>query len=357
MPLDVSVVSGVEGLMQVEDDWMALCRLPGNGGFEASFGGCLVAARHGPTMRRELRTVVVRDRAGIPLAIVPTVSGRTRVRKVPVLQVSLPPDPDRPGWGFPCALPPSWPGSASLVHALAEALAAPPALLMLGPMVEGSACWEVLQAQGVRMVESGSVRWVKTASGSGDPIDGVAGKFRRNLRRRWRILSSAGDPAFVVHRDTPRAMEALEDFLVLEQAGWKGRSEQGNAILDSPTRLARTRRIVRDLSDRNECEVHALMLQGTVIASHVCFCGSDSMYVFKTAYDESWARVSPGHLLLHQALLECMGRPDIHRLVGGAEVPWWEPWNPVTRARWQAYAPLGGLAPRLAWSLLPASLP
>lgn len=355
MGLNVTIVSGIDGLLSVEGEWRSLARFDGNGGFETSFESCLVTARHRLPDPGALRTVLVRSAAGVPLAVVPLVERQTRVRKIPVLQLSLPPDPDRPGAGFPAAPPEAWPASTTLVDALADAMDGPPSLLMLGPLEEGAASWTALEAQGARMVSAGAVRWIDTTDGDGDPLEEVAGKFRRNLRRRWRILESDGEPAFIVHRGTDEVMDALEAFLRIEQAGWKGRSNEGNAILDSPGRLAHARNTVRDLAQRDACEIHAVTLDGEVVASHVCFRGADSMYVFKTAYDESFSRVSPGHHLLHGALVECRGRPDLRRLVGGTEVPWWEPWGPTDRRLWRMYAPLGGLAPRLAYSLLPAS--
>ena len=104
-------------------------------------------------------------------------------------------------------------------------------------------------------------------------------RLRRRLGRPW-ASSSTRSPA----RPT-RSASALEAFLTLEAAGWKGRERTAMAV--DRFRAAFAREALHRLSEQDLCRVHSLTLDGKVIACLIVFVEAGIAYTWKTAYDES----------------------------------------------------------------------
>ncbi len=118
---------------------------------------------------------------------------------------------------------------------------------------------------------------------------------RRGRRRRTR----AGRPG---RRRDPRAVEAaLEQFLVLEAAGWKG--TDGGAFAANPAERAFFLESCRALAADGRLEVLALQgHEGGAVAMAVNLRSGDAQFTFKIAYDEQHAAYSPGLLLYLEQL-------------------------------------------------------
>lgn len=135
----------------------------------------------------------------------------------------------------------------------------------------------------------------------------VRPKKRKELRRQKRRLEEMGRLEF--HRCDGRDGLGtwIDAFLALEAAGWKG---QGQSALGSQNR---TRALFRDMlgamAAAGRLELLSLSFEGASIAMLVNLRSGDGVFSFKTAFDESFARFSPGVLLQikNYALLD---RPD-----------------------------------------------
>lgn len=125
---------------------------------------------------------------------------------------------------------------------------------------------------------------------------------RKEAERQRRRLAEAGDLRFldVSASDDPAA---LERFLALEAAGWKGRAGTDLAHAEGAAGFW------RDAASASAGALRVVSLErgGRPVASGlVARAGSRAFYV-KTAYDEAHARLSPGFLLtldLTAALLD-----------------------------------------------------
>jgi hypothetical protein len=123
----------------------------------------------------------------------------------------------------------------------------------------------------------------------------VRGKKRKELRRQHSRLAELGTLTF--HRDqTGEGLPAWTgEFLALERRGWKGAN--GSALDCAP----QTRMLFQDTLDRaakqSKLERLDLRLNGRPIAMLVNFVAKPGSFSFKTAYDEDYARFSPGVLL------------------------------------------------------------
>jgi hypothetical protein len=88
----------------------------------------------------------------------------------------------------------------------------------------------------------------------------------------------------------------MEEFLALEASGWKGRKR--SAMVNDRLRAAFAREAITNLAEADQVRIHTLDLDGRAIASMVVFIMAGEAYTWKTAFDETYARFSPGKLLV-----------------------------------------------------------
>lgn len=138
-----------------------------------------------------------------------------------------------------------------------------------------------------------SARAVST--GAALRTEGV-GKGGKELRRQRRRLAETGTLSTSVITGQHDMGRALETFLTLEAAGWKG--DQGSALVQSPDSANFTRAMLRSAGQHGNASVAELSLDGRVIASALLVISGMRGALWKIAYDETFARFSPGSLLV-----------------------------------------------------------
>lgn len=123
----------------------------------------------------------------------------------------------------------------------------------------------------------------------------VRGKKRKELRRQAKRLDELGEITFSHHRDGQGLDQWIDEFLQLERQGWKG---HGGSALDSSEE---TGGFFRDAligaAQAGQLERHDIRLEGTPLVMLVNFHSNRGSFSFKTAFDESFSRFSPGVLL------------------------------------------------------------
>lgn len=124
----------------------------------------------------------------------------------------------------------------------------------------------------------------------------MSSHHRREMRRQWRRLSEHGEVTYLVARQPEEIRYHLEEFLTLEDSGWKGRRK--SAMVADRYRAAFAREAINSLAETDNVRIHSLALDGEAIASMIVFVSSGEAWTWKTAYDENWARYSPGKLLM-----------------------------------------------------------
>ncbi|MFY8101035.1 MAG: GNAT family N-acetyltransferase, partial [Allorhizobium sp.] len=118
----------------------------------------------------------------------------------------------------------------------------------------------------------------------------------REMRRQFRLLSEIGQVTYNVARQPEEIRIRMEEFLALEASGWKGRKR--SAMVNDRLRAAFAREAITNLAEADAVRIHTLDLDGRAIASMVVFIMAGEAYTWKTAYDETYARFSPGKLLM-----------------------------------------------------------
>ena len=136
----------------------------------------------------------------------------------------------------------------------------------------------------------------------------VRPKKRKEIRRLKNRLAELGEvTARRLQPDEP--LEPWCDaFLALEREGWKGRS--GTALACNPHTEGFFRDAVAGARDAGRLEFLRLDLDGRPIAMLVNFLIPPGSFSFKTCFDESFARFSPG-VLIQLENLAILDRPDI----------------------------------------------
>ena len=124
----------------------------------------------------------------------------------------------------------------------------------------------------------------------------MSGKTRRKRANERQQLERAGHLTFTDVDDGPNLARLTDEFLELEASGWKG--EAGTALASSAGEAAFFRDVIRAAFERGRLSFLALRLDGRMIAAHCLFYDPPRSFHFKTAYDESFGKYSPGTQLL-----------------------------------------------------------
>ncbi|MCO6188192.1 GNAT family N-acetyltransferase [Rhizobium sp. L1K21] len=123
-------------------------------------------------------------------------------------------------------------------------------------------------------------------------------KHMRNFARLWRKLEKQGSLSYQVARQPEEIRQRMEEFLMLEAAGWKGRKR--SALVNDRYHAAFAREAVHNLSQTDNVRIHTIDFNGKAIASLLVFLIGGEAYTWKTAFDEAYAAYSPGALLMAQ---------------------------------------------------------
>jgi len=142
-----------------------------------------------------------------------------------------------------------------------------------------------------------------------DRSSGPSAGRLKELRRQRRALERQAPLRFETVIEPRAVSPALEAFLVLEAAGWKGGC--GTALVQDAGRATFVRSLVRDLSHDGRVRIDQLFCGETLVASAISLTGSGQAAFWKIAYDERFARFSPGVLLTQELTRAFSERADL----------------------------------------------
>ena len=173
------------------------------------------------------------------------------------------------------------------------------------------------------------------------PVDYLAhalpGKKRKELRRQHARLAELGTVVTVRQDDAQGIHEWINAFLSLEARGWKGR--EGSALAAAPGGTAALfRGALTEAAARGKLERLSLTLDGRPIAMLASFLCPPGAFSFKTAFDEDFARFSPG-VLLQLENLAMLDRKTIDWTDSCAATD-----HPMIDSLWEQRRPIGRLS-------------
>jgi CelD/BcsL family acetyltransferase involved in cellulose biosynthesis len=123
----------------------------------------------------------------------------------------------------------------------------------------------------------------------------LGAKKRKELRRQRRRLEDVGEAQWSVAKDAGEVASALDDFLALEAAGWKG--SLGTAAAHHADVRGFITRAITQLAGEGKVAIFRLCINNNAIAAIVALRSGEAAWLWKTAYDEAFAHYSPGVLL------------------------------------------------------------
>ena len=158
-----------------------------------------------------------------------------------------------------------------------------------GPVMAGLRA--VLEARGTAPVILGEARRPMMKRGEDMEIysaRAMSGSRRSKLRQLRRKLASRGSVETLVHKDTASITTALERFMALEAAGWKGKF--GSPLLLKPELATFSRSAVLGMAARGRVEIWEMTLNGATVSSLIVLRSGWRVF--------TWKAVSYTHLTL-----------------------------------------------------------
>lgn len=164
----------------------------------------------------------------------------------------------------------------------------------------------------------------------------VSKSHLREMRRQYRHLSREGELVYSVARQPEEIRVRTEEFLALEVSGWKGRKR--TAMVTDRYRAAFAREAITNLAQTDSVRIHTLDLDGRAIASMIVFVMAGEAFTWKTAYDETYARFSPGKQLVGELTKWHLDDANIQRTDSCAV-----PDHPIMSRLWEEREEMGTL--------------
>ncbi|MDR7228106.1 GNAT family N-acetyltransferase [Sphingopyxis sp. BE259] len=275
---------------------------------------CLQSALHLLDPERRARLVMVRDGSDGPVIGIIPIALATRYGRLPLRHVS--------GWAHPNhfhGAPLVRAGFESLFWSIllgwcdaaqwARTLLHVPRLTENGPLHRA-----LVDVARVRGGEAEVVHREERALLASDlsPEDywdaAVRAKKRKELRRQANRLAEQGAVTFRRWQAGEAIEPWIDAFLDVEARGWKGRA--GSALASHSDTQAWFRATIGGAADAGRLDMRALDLDEHPLAMLINFLAPPGGFSFKTAFDEDYARFSPG-VLLQQANLDLLDDPAI----------------------------------------------
>lgn len=152
--------------------------------------------------------------------------------------------------------------------------------------------------------------------------------FRGNLRKARNKLRGTDGVEFLRAPEDLDLEQALATFLEVEASGWKGAG--GTAIRADVDRTRFYSGVVRDIGSDGGLEINLLTLEGRPLAGQLCIRSGAVLHVLKIGYDEAYAALAPGNMLLEHLLEECPSR-GITEVDLVTDAPWHADWRPASQ--------------------------
>jgi hypothetical protein len=150
----------------------------------------------------------------------------------------------------------------------------------------------------------------RPAAAAEDYIRSSLSRFRRKeLRRQEKRLAETGRLEYTALEPGDDADALFEEFLEFEANSWKGKG--GRAIVCSETDRKYFVEIAGEAFRRGKLMMLALRFNGRPIAYKLNFLSGVGSFAFKIAFDEEYARYSPGVLLELENIRLLHERPQI----------------------------------------------
>jgi CelD/BcsL family acetyltransferase involved in cellulose biosynthesis len=185
-----------------------------------------------------------------------------------------------------------------------------PYLPVAGPLAEAFAA-ALARRNGKCISLSAHQRALLAPAGTSEHyLDHAIGtKKRKELRRQRKRLAEAAPLRSDRVREPAAMAAALGDFLALEAAGWKGRA--GTAARTHDDVRVFMENAITGLARDGKARIDRLFAGDRPIAAIVTLQSGATAWCWKIAYDEGYARFSPGVQLLLETTQRLLDDPNV----------------------------------------------
>ena len=151
---------------------------------------------------------------------------------------------------------------------------------------------------------------------------------RKEYRRQRKRLGELGRLEFRTLTQHSEVDDWLEKFLHLEASGWKARA--GTALTINASERAYVRAAAQEGFARRQMLMQGLFLDGRPVAMLFSFLTGTGGFTFKIAYDEKFAKFSPGVQVMLE-VLGCLHSDSRHAWIDSCA----EPNHPMINRLWK----------------------
>lgn len=137
----------------------------------------------------------------------------------------------------------------------------------------------------------------------------ISSRRKKRLRRLGRRLAELGQVRFEQIKDPASLGRWLDDFMALEQKGWKGNA--GTAITCSAAEVSFFRQLAGEALRRDQLIFSRLTVGGHAVAYALDLRSGDRVFSLKVAFDPDYSRFSPGMQLEFHCLQHFLADPSV----------------------------------------------
>jgi hypothetical protein len=172
--------------------------------------------------------------------------------------------------------------------------------------------------------------WIELDSSWSEPEGKLSPSRRSSIRRALRKARAIGSVKCEIVSPKPDELPALlPETLRVEAANWKGRS--GSALVRDPDRRLFFEQYTANASLRGILRLCFLRIGGHAAATQIAVESGGGFWLLKVGYDDTFARCSPGNLLMVESLRYAATRGlRTYEFLGSAE-PWTQMWTDRVR--------------------------
>lgn len=129
-------------------------------------------------------------------------------------------------------------------------------------------------------------------------VSPLSRRHKKEHRRLFRRLQELGEVRFAVARDAAALSRARANFFALEASGWKGAAK--TALVSTRERRDYVDAFLTGFEQQGGVVIDELLLDDKPIASLITLSADSHAVTWKIAFDQDFARFSPGTLLMNE---------------------------------------------------------
>ena len=193
-------------------------------------------------------------------------------------------------------------------------------------------------------------KYLGFAEGYDKFMETLTPKLRNDLHKKTRKLEQLGELRLEVRSNPGELPHAFEQFLEVEDSGWKGKS--GTSIRKEPKKEKYYRHLLEHYGRLGLCRINLLSLDGAPIAAQFGIEVGERLYLLKIGFQEQLASHSPGGVLLFKMVEHLCQHSPVRAINFITEAAWCDRWHPSAIRAGVFYTDCDTYSSRMAVRLL-----